>query len=443
MRARVPALTAALVLPFVVSILFALVVTLTASPSESAPPPAVGSAPPPAVGSDEPELSGWAVLPADTFVPGSEESGRFTGNPAALFPGQPVQGFSGIHALPGGSYLVMSDNGFGAKANSQDFRLRVHRIRPRFGSEAIDVLGGFHLSDPDRHIPWTTWRDGGCAEAESAGTLPGGYACPVTDRQLTGWDFDLESMQVARDGTLWFGEEFGPFLLHADRRGRLLESPIPTPGVKSPSNPTLAPGEQPNLAGSKGFEGLAIGPAGRRLFPMLEGPTAEDQAAGLAADLRIYEVRLRPGTGRTAYTGEFWRYRMESPAHAIGDFIAINRHQFLVIERDGGSGPTAVVKRVYLVDLADRDDDGYVDKTLLVDLMDLANPDGLGPVGDPFSFPYVTIEDVDVLDRDTIVVLNDNNYPGTGGRGPDVKDVNEFLRIDLDRPLDVDRRLLP
>ena len=75
--------------------------------------------------------------------------------------------------------------------------------------------------------------------------------------------------------------------------------------------------------------------------------------------------------------------------------------------------------------------------------MNLPNPDGLGGFGDPFTFPYVTIEDVEILDRHTIAVLNDNNYPGTGGRGADVKDVNEYLEIDLGTKLDVDKRLLP
>ena len=391
----------------------------------------------------DPELTGWAALPADTFVPGSEESGRFTGNAAAPFPGQPVQGFSAIHALRGGDYLVMSDNGFGAKANSQDFLLRVHRIRPDLAAGTIAVRGGFGLSDPWRRIAWDTWRDGGCVRAEATGELPSGYACPEPDRLLTGWDFDLESMQVAPDGTVWFGEEFGPFLLHTDARGRLLEAPIPTPGVRSPSSPVLPPGARPNLGGSKGFEGMAISPDGSRLYPMLEGPTAEDQAAGLAADLRVYEVVVGRRGRPTYFTGEFERYRMESPTHAIGDLVAVNRHQLLVIERDNESGDAAVFKRVYLVDRRDRDDDGYVDKALLVDLMDLLNPHRLGGQGDPFTFPYVTIEDVDVVGRETIVVLNDNNYPGAGGRGAGVKDVTEFLEIDLGRPLPVDPRLLP
>jgi hypothetical protein len=179
------------------------------------------------------ELVGRSVLPAVTYRPDSEPSGSFgvasANGVTAPFPGQPVQGFSGVHRLDDGSYLVMSDNGFGTKANSADFLLWVHRIQPDTTTGTTTVLdGGFGLSDPDRRIPWTIWRDGGCA---AAATLPAGYACPTPDRQLTGTDFDIESMQVAEDGTIWFGDEFGPFLLHTDATGRLLEAPIPTPGV--------------------------------------------------------------------------------------------------------------------------------------------------------------------------------------------------------------------
>lgn len=406
--------------------------------------PAALAAPSPEPAPADATLAGWAALPADTFVPGSEPSGYFTGNPLAPFPGQPVQGFSGVHALADGTYLAMSDNGFGAKANSQDFVLRVQHIGPRTGDGTADgtveVLGGFNLSDPDGHIAWTTWRDGGCA---GAATLPAGYACPAPDRLLTGWDFDIESLQVGADGTLWLGDEFGPFLLHTDAQGRLLEPPIATPGVKSPSNPTLAAGEVPNLPSSKGFEGMAVSPNGRMLYPMLEGATAEDKAAGLASDLRIYPVKVGTGVQPTAFTGEVLRYRMESPANALGDFIAVNNNESLVIERDSLQGAAAAFKRIYLVDVRDRDEDGYVDKHLLVDLMRVKNPNLLGTGADPFTFPYFTIEDVELVDADTIAVLNDNNYPAGGGRGATVKDVNEFLLIDLASPLRVDHRLLP
>ena len=33
-----------------------------------------------------------------------------------------------------------------------------------------------------------------------------------------------------------------------------------------------------------------------------------------------------------------------------------------------------------------------------------------------FTFPFVTIEDVLVLDNNRLLVINDNNYPGSAGR---------------------------
>lgn len=382
-------------------------------------------------------LTGWSVLPTKTYDPGTEASGFWTTGNAhipAPYPAQPIQGFSGTQRLADGTYLAISDNGFGVKANSADFQLAVHHIAPNTATERTAYLGTTHLSDPKRLVPWTLWRDGAC---DPATAVQPGYTCPAPDRILTGWDFDVESFQVARDGTWWFGDEFGPYLLHTNADGVLLQAPIRTPGVKSLSNPEVLAGTATaNLRNSKGFEGLAISPNGKTLYPLLEGATDEDIKAGLGSDLRIYTVR------RGTFKPGFRRYRLENPEHAIGDFILINSHQGLVIERDNGHGPAAVFKRIYLVDLDDRNGDGYVDKSLLVNLMHVANPKHLGGFGDVFTFPYFTIEDLDIVDADTIAVMNDNNFPATGARVPEVPDWNEYLEITLGRPLKVDRRLL-
>jgi glycerophosphoryl diester phosphodiesterase len=72
---------------------------------------------------------------------------------------------------------------------------------------------------------------------------------------------------IASDRTFWVGEEFGPYLLHFDATGKLLEAPIPTPSfgadnfVRSPDNPDVLTGEETaNLQRSRGYEGLAISP---------------------------------------------------------------------------------------------------------------------------------------------------------------------------------------
>ncbi len=405
----------------------------------------------PAPDPSDARLVARSILPAETYVPASEPSGYWTsGSEAVPAPhhGQPVQGFSATHRLRDGSYLVMSDNGYGAKANSADFLLSVHRIRPdvrRKQTGSTAYLGTpTRLSDPHGKVPWPIWRDGACATdaALPAGAaLPGNYACPAPDRLLTGWDFDIESFQIARDGTYWFGDEFGPYLLHTDAEGRLLEAPIATPGVLSPSNPTLQPGVVPNLGGSKGFEGMGIAPDLRTLHPLLEGVVAEDAAAGRDRDLRLYTVTT--GEGAAAFQPEYVYYRMDDPALAIGDLAMIDDRRGLVIERDNAQSDAARVKKVYLIDLSRVDGEGVVSKQLLVDLMNLPDPRGIGGLGDPFTLPYVTIEDVEVIDDRTIAVMNDNNFPAAGGRSATEPDVNEYLEIRLPVRLDVARSLLP
>ncbi|MGW4957872.1 esterase-like activity of phytase family protein [Nonomuraea sp. NPDC004186] len=351
-------------------------------------------------------LTGFASLPAQTFVPGSEPSGSQIGTApingvTPPFSGQPVQGFSGIVRRGDGTFDVLSDNGYGNKANSADFLLRVHRIKPDFRAGTVNVLGGFNLSDPQGRVSWPLTR---------------------ADRKLTGADFDVESIVRADDGTYWIGDEFGPFLLHFSARGTLLEAPIELPGVKAPENPTLN-GAAPNLAGSKGFEGMARSADGRWLYPLLEGTVNGDPAGTLR--MNEFDVRKR------AYTGKRWTYRLDSPANAIGDAIAVDQHRFLIIERDNNQGDAAALKRVYLADSRDRDHDGAMDKTLAADLLDLANPKGLGGFGETFRFPFQTIEDVVILDDRTLGILNDNNFPFSSGRTPGQPDNDEFIIVRL------------
>ncbi|HAI69858.1 MAG TPA: hypothetical protein DCM38_10555, partial [Gammaproteobacteria bacterium] len=182
-------------------------------------------------------LIGRAVLPATTFADGptsGTQIGKVAINGVTLpfLNQQPVQGFSAALANPDGSFLAMSDNGFGNQENSADYNLRVYTLYPAFktkegGSGKITVDGFFiELSDPNHQVPFAITNEF------------------TSKRVLTGADFDIESFQKAPDGTFWFGDEFGPFLLHTDARGVLLETPIPLPNfdkpgqeIRSPQNP--------------------------------------------------------------------------------------------------------------------------------------------------------------------------------------------------------------
>ena len=361
-----------------------------------------------------PTLTGFASLPALTFVPGSEPSGSALGTApvngiAAPWADQPVQGFSGVLRNGDGTYDVLSDNGYGNKANSADFLLRIQHLGPVVATGKVDVLGGINLTDPAGKVPFPLVR---------------------ADRVLTGADFDVESIVRAADGSLWIGDEFGPWLLHFDRAGRLLSAPIALPGVYAPENPNGTA----NLGSSKGFEGMASSPDGRYLYPLLEGTVTGDTPG----DLRMNEFDRHTG----AYTGRRWTYRLENPTNSIGDAIAVDANRFLIIERDQNQGDAAQLKRIYLADRRDRNHDGVLDKTLVVDLLNIANPHGLGGFGPTFRFPFTTIEDVALLDAQTLVVLNDNNFPGSAGRTPGVADNNEFITVRLPKSLNPDPRVL-
>lgn len=403
-------------------------------------------APAPSHADDTPyvTLEGRAVLPADTFAAGPPSGFAITGDTnkrTVPFASQPVQGFSAVLPKWNGNWLVMPDNGYGAKANSADFRLRWYEVNTDWSAGNIGVVGYTELSDPNHLIPFRIVNEN-------------------LDRVLTGADFDLESFRQMPDNTFWFGEEIGPYLLHTDVAGRLIDAPIPTPYpaalapftrgrpfVQSPDNPAFAElttvdarRAAANLPSSKGFEGMAMNKDGTRLYPLLEGPLVDDP---VRTRLLIQEF----DTAKKQYTGSYWFYPLSSPANAIGDMTAINNAEFLVIERDNNQGAAAKDKKIYKINLGNFNVDGTLKKELVVDLMSITDARGLtkaedGSVGlgRNFSFPFTTIEDVYPVDSRTLLVIDDNNYPFSSGRRPGkAPDDNEFVLLRLPKSLRIDR----
>lgn len=367
-----------------------------------------------------PTLEARAVLPADVFAPGPPSGAALGTAPingrTAPFPSQPVQGFSAV--LPGerrGTYLVLADNGFGMKENSADFLLRLYHLRPDFRrgeyrTGTIGVEGHVALRDPFRRIPFPIVRE----------------ATP--DRLLTGADLDPESVRRDAEGDLWIGDEFGPFLLHTDDRGRVLEAPVALPGVKSPQNPTLAAGETPTLPRSGGFEGTALSRDGTRLYAALELARTDDP------DPRrrwINEYDLASG----AFTDTRFGYRTEAPEHAVADLTALDANRLLAIERDNLQGPAAAFKRLYVIDLDRTDAEGFVAKREVADLLRIRDPalislparEGDLGLGADFSFPFQTVESVLPVGSERVLVVNDNNYPFSAGRNAGRPDDTEAI----------------
>jgi len=325
---------------------------------------------------------------------------------------QPVGGFSALIEAPGrDTYAAMPDNGFGSKADSRSFLLRLYRVRAHWrtagrGRGDVEVLDWITLRDPRRQLPFELVNE------------------DSSERLLTGGDFDVESVRRDRNGDLWFGDEFGPFLLHTDARGTVLEAPIPLPGVRSPDYPSPAPA--PTLARSNGFEGMAISPDGRTLYPTLEGPLAGDPKT----IRRMYTFDI----AKRRYAGGHREYRVADPSHLVSDLTALDARRFVALERDNLEGPAAVHKRAFIVGARH----GALTKRELLDELDIADPLGIslrGPVrpgdfglGNPFRMPYQTIEAVLPVGGSELAIVNDTNF-GSMGRNASLPDYSDFIRV--------------
>src|ERR687895_948259 len=104
----------------------------------------------------EDTLDKRAILPAEATAPAPWNGAPDTEPVHAPGSRQPVGGFSALLDAPGlDVYWAMPDNGFGNKANSRSFILRVYRVRAeltRRGDRTgeVEILDWITLRDPDR-----------------------------------------------------------------------------------------------------------------------------------------------------------------------------------------------------------------------------------------------------------------------------------------------------
>ena len=324
-------------------------------------------------------LTGRAVLPADTFSEGPVVGRHLDpeiNNRQLPFDSVPVQGFSSLIATANGQFLALQDNGFGTMANSPEFPLRWFRLGlqlddpPQKGG-LVQVLGQVDLSDPQ-------------------GLLPFAIAHQDSARFLTGADLDPESFVALPDGGFWLGEEFGPSLVHVNAAGEIVEKPVDIPIVpalrdfargspfyRTPDHPdlrflrqTTTRDELANLPRSGGIEGLAINPAGRRIYAAVEKGLHDDPVGGR-------RVILEFDPQQRSFTGNYWLYRTDRPDVSLASLESVDNHVLLVIERDSTEGKKAEIKRIYRVELGRVDSSGFLLKHLVCDLLNIDDNQGL------------------------------------------------------------------
>jgi len=268
-----------------------------------------------------------------------------------------------------------------------DYAARLHRFRIRFEPYTGDALpadihsqkqvsivpdGGIELRD-FRGQPFTGADPGDGTLTENGVLLPSPRAGIGAGKV----SIDAESLQFTRDGSFYIGDEYAANVYFFDPQGRLRGVLVPpaaiTPrtGGKINFNSLAAPDS--GRRNNQGVEGMSLSPDGKRLFVALQSALIQDSARNpadkndasgrIATRVLVYDVSREPTPAKPVahYVVQLPSYSDKGdnkPANktaAESEIRALNRHQLLMLARDGNGLGTdndkpIVYKSVLLVD---------------------------------------------------------------------------------------------
>ena len=194
-------------------------------------------------------------------------------------------------------------------------------------------------------------------------TFVGAAGAFDADSELATLRLDPEGIRVGPDKTIFISDEYGPYVFEFSKQGQLLRR-IELPDRFAIANPSADPnvellGNTSGRQANRGMEGLAISPDGTALFGIMQNALLQDHGLNpgttdrLGLNNRIVKINLS--------TGETHEYVYVLDAinrgQGVCEILAINDHQFLVVERDNRSNlqspPQAPTrKKIYKIDLA-------------------------------------------------------------------------------------------
>lgn len=374
------------------------------------------------------QLTANSALQVDNYLlTDSTMIGNYNGDP--FYEG----GYSGLHYIPGttNEFYVMTDRGPNLDATSHPsatgttllfpfptYAPKIHRVKAQ--GDSIVVLNTMTLKRPGgtnaSGVP-NPPGSGGTGEAAWSSLTPSIIVPDV-------WGADPEGIVEGNNNDLYICEEYGPTFSRVNKStGEIITRFTPF-GASANNLPidTMLKKRVPN----RGFEGVAFAPNGK-VYSIMQSPLANPNAAASDASSLHRLVEYDPATGIT---------RMYAYAHdaviggsngirnkdwKIGDLVAINNHEFLVIEHCERNGFN--FKNVYKIDIANATPilsenfsgstfeqlntaaaaqaNGIipVQKTLLIDLLESG-----------WNLSHDKPEGITIIDDSTIALVNDNDY---------------------------------
>src|SRR5215813_12141821 len=340
----------------------------------------------------------WAANPGITLIGKGQVAGTsldksgFKGNicdagdPTSCIPMATFGGFGSDLAYTGHDdvFIAAPDRGPFNGVTDVPYLDRVHFLH--ITTEIGAAFPNIHLSLLDTRL----------LKNEDGQTFVGAAgAFNLNDERAT-LRLDPEGIRVGPDGTFFLSDEYGPFVLEFDRQGHLLRR-INVPSRFLIANPSSNPsteltGNSSGRQANRGMEGLAISPDGKTLFGIMQNALLQDHGLNpgttdrLGLNNRILKIDV--------VTGETHEYVYVLDAinrgQGVSEILAINDHEFLVIERDNRSNlqtpPQAPTRKtIYKIDLTGATDVSEVDvlpagalpanivpvqKTLFINLLD-------------------------------------------------------------------------
>ncbi|MEC5344302.1 esterase-like activity of phytase family protein [Brenneria populi] len=230
---------------------------------------------------------------------------------------------------------------------------------------------------------------------------------------------DTEGIAPDGKGGFWLCDEYGPFLIHIDAQGKILQKFGPTPigGEQSVATglPNIIKWRQPN----RGFEGLTRLPDGNLVMAVQSTLDIDNKSKNKARFTRLVIFNPENGASRmVGYPINVDSYKKAKDAK-IGDIVALDNQRILLVEQ-GKDKDKQMQNRIYLVDLSqatdltpfDADgkspefDDGerlekrgirLAQKQELVDLRKL-------------GWRQEKVEGLAIVDKQTLAIVNDNDF---------------------------------
>lgn len=244
--------------------------------------------------------------------------------------------------------------------------------------------------------------------------------------------FDPEGVRLSAARNLFVSDEYGPFVYEFDQYGNRLRSlTIPSkfliqpPGVPS-ADPSVELTNPSGRQSNRGMEGLAINPQGTKLYGMMQNALIQDHALDASAKRVGTNNRLLEIDTATGATREFL-YQLSNKNYGVNEILAINDHEFLVLERDGKAGTEAKFKQIFKIDIAGASDISDVDE-----LPQTGTPSGETPVSKSLF--------LDLLDPAYGLAGTDFPEKVEGlAFGPDLPDGRHLLLITSDNDFDADK----